>query len=557
MTDLANIPPHIARQLLEQIDDIERNERALFDGERVRKSLRLFVKDAFTQLQTGTELQWGWYLDAVCDFCDAILRGDILRGVINLRNRSLKSIICSVCMHPYDWLTNPWRRHFTGGYDHKLALEHSWASRVLINTEWYQTLIQNDPWELVGDQNEKGFYANTRGGRRIANQVGGGTGKGGHVFVIDDPLSIDESWSDAANEKANRWFFQTVMSRLDDPKTARVLLMQHRLRPDDTSGTAIKEEHGFEVLSLPLEYDPKRRCFVEAIDFEDPRIEEGELLCPERWGPAEVESDKKFFNILYDALCNQNPKNRGSKLVEDRWFRIWPADCADSRLPETFDIVQSWDFSTKGLDPTSPMKKGRKRSKVGGIVAGMTPSACYIFDVFIDHCDYMQQKPAIRGMHNRWKDTVRTYVEDESNGSAIILEMTEGEYETIEGEAVKHPGIPGIRGVNPTKKGGKYQRMAAISHFIKSGNVYVPHPDLYPWVKTFLHDVCEFPNAEDDELPDCLSQLLSEEWLPDGLPAKDQMSAEEYAHKMEQAYGTSTVNPGVHIEYVTRGEPSG
>jgi len=545
--DLSQLTPAQARQLLTQLDEIERTERAKNDADRLRSNLRLFVQDAFTQLQTGTDLVWGWYLDAVCDFCDAILRGDIKRGIINLRNRSLKSVICSVCLHPYDWLTNPWRRHFTGGYDHKLALEHSWASRVLINTEWYQTLIAHDPWALEGDQNEKGFYANDRGGRRLAAQVGGGTGKGGHVFVLDDPLSIDESWSDAANEKANRWFFQTVMSRLDDPKTARVLLMQHRLRPDDTSGTAIQEEHGFEVLSLPLEYDPRRHCVVSSIDFEDPRTKEGELLCPERWGPAEVESDKKFFNVLYDALCNQNPRNRGSTIVKEQWWKFWPRDAA---LPEHFDTVQSWDLSTKGLDPTAPASKGRKRSKVGGLVAAMTEGRCFIMDMCHEHLDYMEQKPAVRKSYDRWDRTSRIYVEDESNGSALILEMTVGEFVINDnGEAVQLPGIPGMRGVNPTRKGGKYQRLAAVSHFIRSGNVFLPDPVAHPWVKEFIKMVCNFPNEEYDEIPDCLSQLLSEEWLPDGMPAKDRTSADEYSMRMVKYYGQPT-NPGVTIEHV-------
>ncbi len=528
-------------------------DRASGERERVSTSLRQFVKDAYPLMQTGTPLVWGWYLDAVCDFAQAIVQGDIKRGIVNLKNRCFKSGIVSVCLHPYDWLCNPGRRYFTGGYNHSLALEHSWASRQLINSEWYQTLV-GGAWEMVGDQNEKGFYANTEGGRRLAAQVGGGTGKGGMVFVIDDPLGIDESWSDVANEKANRWLFNTVMSRLDDPKAARLLLCQHRLRPDDSTGLCIAEEHGFEVMSLPLEFDPKSKCVIDTdkFQFEDPREEPGTSLCEDRWGDAEIEHEKKSQGPLYEALSNQNPKKRGSKLVHEGWFRFWGAD---HPLPRSFDVCQSWDLSTKGLDPTNAVTKkaGRKRSKVGGICAYMTPSRCYIVDRFHEHEDYLGQKPAVRAMHTRHKRTVRTYVEDESNGSALILEMTAGEYtDDANGKPIKHPGIRGIVGVNPSKKGGKYQRLAAIAFFIRSGNVYLPDPDQYPWVRPFIQAVCEFPNFTYDEDPDVLSQLLSEEWLPDGLPAKDEVSAEEHAEKIVQVYGRSSPNPGVRVEHIVR-----
>ena len=550
-----------ALHLRAKAQEVRRRRRAAEQRDLLAGNFRQFVKDETPQLQIGTDLTWGWYLDAICDFLQAQINREIPLGIINLRNRSYKSKTGSVCLHPWAWLTQSHLRFFTGGYDHQLAVDHAWESRKLINSEWYQTLIEREDgepaWALLGDQNAKNNYVNTCGGRRLAAQVGGGTGKGGHVFVIDDPLSIDDSWSDVANEKANRWFFQTVLSRLDDPKLENTIvnLTQHRLRPDDTSGVAIAEEHGFVVLDLALEFDPKRICVVDAIDFVDPRTEEGELLCEDRWGEREVEADKKRFSVLYEALCNQNPKKRGSKLVSDTWFRVWGSGPGQAPLPTSFDVVQSWDLSTKGLDPTTPktQQQTRKRSKVGGICAYMTPSACYIVDRYHEHTDYLGQKPAVRAMHNRFSNTVRTHVEDQSNGSALILEMTAGEYTNDgHGNPIKLPGIRGINGVNPGKKGGKYQRFAAVSHYIKSGNVYVPDPEQYAWVKPFVQACCEFPNFPYDEDPDVLSQLLSEEWLPDGIPDLDDVSSEEQAEKIYRAYGRPDANPGVTREQVTR-----
>lgn len=493
----------------------------------VRTSLRAFVRAAYEHLNTGTSLAWGWYLDAVCEFLQAIIAGEIPRGIINMRNRSLKSVVASVCAHPFVWLTHPETRFLTGGYDGGLAVEHCWAARQLIYTDWYQSLKQHD-WSFTDDQNQKSFYANTLGGRRISTQVGGATGKGAHVIIIDDPLSIDQSYSDAETDTANRWFFKTILGRLDDPKNQRVALIQHRLRPDDTSGVALKEDHGFVPLVLPLEYDPRKTIIVPEIGFEDPRKEPGELLCEERWGRLEVERDKLQFGDLFQAICNQRPEKRSTTLIKRDWIRIWGKD----PLPSNAIIKQSWDLSTKGNDPTIK-EKNKRRSKVGGLIARMSiyPRACYIQGMVHRFANYIEQKQVVRAEWDRWgRHAPFGYVEDESNGSALILELSVGDEER------KEPGIPGIVGVNPTKKGGKYQRMAAIAQFVRAGNLYVPDPDApgNAWVQDFIELICNFPNVEYDEIPDCLSQLLSEEWLPDGLNKPGEESSEDRAAMLLQ-----------------------
>jgi predicted phage terminase large subunit-like protein len=60
--------------------------------------------------------------------------------------------------------------------------------------------------------------------------------------------------------------------------------------------------------------------------------------------------------------------------------------------------------------------------------------------------------------------------------------------------------------VNP--EGGKVVRAQAVSPQIESGNVYVPHPALFPWVGPFLEECALFPFGKHDDSVDALTQGL-------------------------------------------------
>ena len=79
---------------------------------------------------------------------------------------------------------------------------------------------------------------------------------------------------------------------------------------------------------------------------------------------------------------------------------------------------------------------------------------------------------AIRAMSEKWREAARKLVEDKANGPAVIA-------------ALQHE-IPGLIGVNPD--GGKIARAQAVSPQCESGNVYLPHPAVAPWVEDFIEE---------------------------------------------------------------------
>ena len=69
-----------------------------------------------------------------------------------------------------------------------------------------------------------------------------------------------------------------------------------------------------------------------------------------------------------------------------------------------------------------------------------------------------------------------------------------------------HSKIPGIVPVQP--EGSKVARASAVSILCESGNLYLPHSMLFPWVNTFIEQLAKFPNDVHDDMVDETSQAL-------------------------------------------------
>jgi predicted phage terminase large subunit-like protein len=57
-------------------------------------------------------------------------------------------------------------------------------------------------------------------------------------------------------------------------------------------------------------------------------------------------------------------------------------------------------------------------------------------------------------------------------------------------------------------EGDKVSRAWAVTPPCEAGNVWLPHPKIAPWVKTFMAELTQFPYAANDDFVDSFSQLL-------------------------------------------------
>jgi predicted phage terminase large subunit-like protein len=199
----------------------------------------------------------------------------------------------------------------------------------------------------------------------------------------------------------------------------------------------------------------------------------------------------------------QRPSPAGGGIFQRHWWRYWrPAHLAlppvmvrmpggEARsipavpLPESFDtVIQSWDLAFKDIATAD---------YVVGQVWGATKADRFLLDQRRERLDMPNTLTAIRAICQKWPRAHTVLIEDKANGPAVV-------------SALKHE-IAGVIPVNP--EGGKIVRAQAISPQCESGNIYLPHPAVAPWVEDLIDEAACFPNAAYDDQVDAMTQALN------------------------------------------------
>jgi predicted phage terminase large subunit-like protein len=495
---------------------------------KAEKSLRIFSEQAWPIVVPAPYVP-GWYVDALCQHFEAVVRGEIKRLLVTIPPRSTKSTVAAVMLPAWVWTTNPCVRMLYASYAESLAVRDATTSRRLLQSTWYQ---QNwgDRFELAGDMNLKHRYENNHGGLRLSVGIGGSiTGEGGDILTIDDAHNIKEIESAVARKGVIDWFGQVWSTRANDPRAAGWIVIGQRSHCDDLPGHLL-EMGNWEHLNLPTEFEGDKR--VTSIGWSDPRQKEGALLCPARFGPDEAEEAKRTLgSFAYSAQHQQRPVPAGGGVWKKDWFRFYRR--AD--LPVKFDMVAaSWDCAFKDL---------KTSDYVAGQLWGRTGADFYLLDQVHAKLDFPATLAAIRNLNERAKYAVNAVlVEDKANGSAVI--------------SVLKREITGMLAINP--EGGKEARASAVSPMIEAGNVLLPIADEQPWVEDTLLEFVTFPAAKHDDRVDATSQALL--WLQrkkrkfSGMFAGVNTSLSVPSYWSGGNYGDESCNPSCGDGRSDRGE---
>jgi predicted phage terminase large subunit-like protein len=468
--------------------------------EDLETSLLAYTKAAWPLIEPGKPLVTGWHIGAICDHLEAVTAGEIRRLLITIPPRSGKSTIASVMWPTWSWIRFPGLRWLCTSYAQSLSTRDALRSRRILQSAWYQQRW-GDRFKLTGDQNTKTRYDNDRTGYRIASSVGGAnTGEGGDILLVDDAHNLEEIHSETIRQGVLTWWDEVMASRLNDPKTGAFVIIMQRAHEQDLAGHVL-DQGEYVHLNLPMEYVPTTYSFHEHLV--DPRTEPGELLCPERIGPAEVESLKnRLGQTAYAGQFQQMPAPAGGGIFKRWWWRYWQPKgmhlppvmvqvpggdllaIHPVELPEEFtEVILSWDMAFKDLQDSD---------YVAGHVWGRLGADKYLLDRDHRRLDFPNSQKAVRAMCAKWPQAHAKLIEDKANGPAIIASL-------------KHE-IPGLIPVDPG--GGKVARAHAVAPVLEAGNVYVPHPQLYPWVDAYLHEHDVFPAGAHDDDVDATTQAL-------------------------------------------------
>lgn len=475
------------------------------DADNCVRSYRYFLESAWSTVEPGVEFKPNWHIDAIANHLEAVAKRDVRRLIINVPPRHGKSLLTSVCWLPWIWTHEPSLKLLCASYAKELSVRDSVAGRRLIDSPWYQERF-GDKFQMTSDQNVKSRYENDKRGYRISASVDSAlTGDGGSIITIDDPHNAREANSDASRQAVLDWWDNAVSTRLNDPKTGAFVVIMQRLHDRDLTGHILAKEQGWDHLVLPARYERTPVFPVKSsIGFKDPRTAEGELICPSRFGDAEVrELERKLGTYGAAGQLQQRPAPQGGGMIKISNFKLWPAK---EKLPKFDWVIQSYDtaFTDRtSNDPTACTVWGvfqiPNKNRLGAL----------LIDAWSEHLSYPDLRKRLAadyfdsgyGPNDRKADEL--LIEEKGSGIALVRDLSQ----MRSGDERVN-----VRTYNPGKA-DKVARVNLCLPQLEDGLMWIPESTGSPnepvsWALPFLSECARFPKGAHDDYIDSVSQCM-------------------------------------------------
>jgi predicted phage terminase large subunit-like protein len=449
---LADYPPQVVLQIL------------------LANNLTSFTEFAFGVVRPDITFKPNWHFEAVTHKLSQVASGEVRRLIITLPPRTLKSLCASVALPAWFLGRHPSERVVVVSYSDVLARTHANDFRLLVNHPIYQASFP--AMRLARDTDRE--IVTTKRGKRIATSIDGTlTGLGGNLIIIDDPLKLSDAMSEAVRARVIDWYRSTLLSRADDKKTARIVLVMQRVHQDDLLGY-LQEQGGFEVLNLPAIAQRNETYFLG--DGRTYDRQKGELLHPEQ-EPADVlaELKREMGPIAFSAQYQQSPIPPGGTIIKRK---LTPYDKID-RQPDD-RIIVSWDIA---------LSEAETGDYSAGVVLLRRNEIFYILEVVRGRFPFDALKRKVMEVKQRY-------------GSSTLL---------IEDSPISHGLIQSLReqSINVTKykpDTDKRARVIAQTDLFAGGSVRLPQRA--GWLEDFTAELLAFPGRHDDQV-DALTQGLA------------------------------------------------
>lgn len=468
------------RQLPPELVPADDIQLELLEDEREKcRSLHQFMQRSWHVVEPGKPFIDGWHVGAICEHLEAVTVGQIRRLVINVPPRSSKSSATSVFWPGWVWTRTPSLQWLCVSHSERLATDHTRKMRYLVKSEWYQ---ERWPLGFATDQMLKSFFRNDLNGHRIAaGMTGHITGLGGDILLLDDPHDRDEAFSETKRDRARLEYREKLSTRLNNPETGAIVAIGQRLHMEDLFQYLI--EIGFTLLCIPMRYE-EDHPFISTSGWVDPRKQDGELMCPDRFPDSYVEEmeTKVLGKFGYAGQYQQRPSPRGGGMFQREWFEIVDAS------PAVAHRVRFWDkAATQGAG-----------NYTCGLLMSYANGVFYVEDV---------QRAQVRpdGRHQLMKQTAQVDHQRDPETRQVIEE--EG------GSAGKDAALFEIRLLAGflvyTKKptGSKEVRANPVASQAEAGNVKLVKA---AWNEDFLGELEHFPAGKFNDIVDACSGAFHE-----------------------------------------------
>ncbi|MXO61343.1 phage terminase large subunit [Altererythrobacter salegens] len=447
-----------------------------------RQHLPLFLMKVFETLHPGDPpLEMAWYLQAICHALCEVRRGNERRLVVTVPPRHLKSVTASVAFVAWVLGHDPKAKIMVASYSQDLARHHSNLTRTVMESDWYK---KDFPRTRISDRGNRALeLETTAGGVRKAVSVGGSiTGFGADYIIVDDCMKADEAKSALERQNLRDWLDNTLLSRLNDKATGKIISIQQRLHEDDLPAYML--EKGYAHLNLPAiaekeEHIPTRQGLSHH------RLV-GDLLNPARENRETLDQLRRDLGpVVFSAQYQQEPVTAEGNMIRLEWFGTYEE--APPRH-EFLKVVQSWDTGMTAA-PTSDWTVcttwGFHREE----------KRWYLLDVFRKRLDFPDLRRAVVDLRKRYRAD-KMIMEKAGSGFAIYQDL-------------RSKGDPWPIMIQPVSS--KEERFNGCLAEVEAGHFVLPADA--SWLADFRFELRAFPQGKYDDQVDSFSQFVKFQML--------------------------------------------
>lgn len=487
----------------EQIGDPEqalqaiRNERA----RRMRGSLSRYVtQGAFNVLHPSVPLQWNWHHERICDALERVTAGQLKRLYINAPPGSMKSLLLNVFWPTWEWTHSPDTQWLTASHSGKLTKRDCMRARDLVRSEWHRAYFDVT---IRNDRDGKTDFGNTDRGFYVATSVTSGqTGLRADRLNVDDPIDVDEAYSEVKRVRALNWFADKFADRLNSDDSTIVVIGQ-RVHDDDLF--AFLENLGsYESIVLTDPYDPAYQSQCCTLDIDDPRAP-GDYLHAERHGKQHHDEQRELKGpSIYHAHFGQHPTQPGGEVLRGDWLSHRYTETPEALLKRVTEENRNtkliWVLDPKAGSTDQQSSEADLQLWLGvGKDEHNRPERAYLLD---ERRGRWNQPDTLRKLKTLYTDPLwgradRVLIESEADGPSLEANLTPDP---------KFP-IP-ITLVKPWAS--KRQRTEDVSGYWEAGLAWLPTAKMpgYEWIDGWIEQHTKFPKAAHDDRVDTSTYAL-------------------------------------------------
>jgi predicted phage terminase large subunit-like protein len=329
--------------------------------------------------------------EVICSALDLILRGEIVKLILNVAPRYSKTEIAVKNLISNGLAINPASKFIHLSYSDALALDNSEGVKAIVTHESYKQLFP-DVQIKYGSDSKKKWYTTAGGGVYATSTSGQVTGFGaGKVdelddkdfpeydkdnfsgaLIIDDPIKPEDATSDVKREKINQRYESTIKNRVNSRRTP-IVIMGQRTHPEDLSGYLMQTD-GYTTDIEEAKKDKTKWLVISLPALIDFGLPTERALWEFKHTLEELKAMREADSIVFDTQYQQNPQPKeGLMYSEFRTYNELPvygtkksyADTADkgkdylaqASYIETDEAIYITDliYTTLGMEDTEPM----------------------------------------------------------------------------------------------------------------------------------------------------------------------------------------------------------